>query len=363
MRGDETGTEGNTLVTVVCVVAMILSPLIMYVPLVMMVVFFPLLTCLLVVGLAGSSKLADGSHPPPGRTTMAVASAGSLKAMATPPRMPQTRAPNETMAEVQVLRGGELVGNRLRYKVKVLNTSKYVITDVTVSLVAYPRDALAVEGLTVKTIAKIEPRGFVSSVFEFLPTRDCVRGDIIANVFYVDYEGRAHTAMTEPFTVRAVCDLLVPQPITPEDFEDRLQSLSHGEMASRVDDWTPEEMHSKALQVLTKLNFSEVKSQRRMIGNQVESKITGWARGKYTGKNLGVEILITGRLDMKGATCKVRISGQDEAMILPAIDEMAHSLSAWLCPVCVGELPLEAVDEVKAGRQAKCPFCGVTVAR
>jgi hypothetical protein len=89
--------------------------------------------------------------------------------------------------DVQVLRGGEFVGNRLRYKVKIVNSTKFVITDVTVSLVSYPRETLSIEGPIVKTVAKIDPGGFNSPLFEFLPTRDCVKGDVIAMVCYVDY--------------------------------------------------------------------------------------------------------------------------------------------------------------------------------
>jgi hypothetical protein len=48
--------------------------------------------------------------------------------------------------QVQVLRGAEFVGNRFRYKVKVLNNTPDVITDVTVTISSYPRDSLRLEG-------------------------------------------------------------------------------------------------------------------------------------------------------------------------------------------------------------------------
>ncbi|RDE12068.1 MAG: hypothetical protein C4K47_08745 [Candidatus Thorarchaeota archaeon] len=278
-------------------------------------------------------------------------------------RPKEAYAARAVTTDVQVLRGGEFVGNRLRYKVKVLNNTRFVITDVTVSLVTYPRDAMSVEGPIVKTIAKIDPSGFDSPLFEFLPTKDCVKGDIIAMTSYVDHEGKPHTAMTEPFTVRAVCDLLIPENITPEQFELRLADLSHGEMTFKVEDWTPEEMHSKALQVLEKSNFSEVTSNQSTIGEHIQSRITGWARGKYTRKNLGVEVTITGRPGVKGATCSVRMSGEDEAMIMPAIDEMSQNLTAWLCPMCGGDMPEHAVSLIREGKHSKCPFCGVTVGR
>ena len=37
--------------------------------------------------------------------------------------------------EVRALRGGEFVGNRMRYKVKVLNDTPYMIVDITVYLI------------------------------------------------------------------------------------------------------------------------------------------------------------------------------------------------------------------------------------
>jgi len=264
---------------------------------------------------------------------------------------------------VQILSGGEFVANRLKFRVKVLNKTKYVITDVTVSLATYPRDALSAEGPTVKVVAKVSPSGFANPTFDFMPTKDCIKGSIVASVSYLDDTGNAHVAMTDPFTVRAVCDLLMPEIITSEQFELKLLNLNHEEMTFKVVDWTPEQMRSKTIQVLEKSNFSEVTSNHRTIGEQIESRISGWARGKYTGKNLAVEVTVTGRPGSKGATCRVRMSGQDQAMILPAIDEMSQKLSAWLCPMCAGEISASAVDDIRAGRQTKCPFCGVALSK
>jgi len=57
------------------------------------------------------------------------------------------------------------------------------------------------------------------------------------------------------------------------------------------------------------------------------------------------------------------MSGEDEAMLMPAIDEIAQKLSAWLCPRCGGALPQAAVDCLKSGKSACCPFCGATMDR
>lgn len=278
-------------------------------------------------------------------------------------RVERVIKPREVEPKVKVLRGGEFVGNRFRYKVKVVNDSDFVITDVTVILLSYPRDTLALEDEQTDIITKIEPGGFRSPTFDFLPTEDCVRGEIIASVSYVDHFGDAHSTTTEPYIIRAVCDLLRPETISSEDFTLKLLSLEYGEMAIRVEEWTQEEMHSKTLQILQNSNFFEVTTETDIVGEFTESKISGWARGLYTGKPLGIQITITGKPEVRGATCKVRMAGEDEAMIMPAIDEITQKLNAWLCPMCGGGLPTDIVDNLKAGRSASCPFCGVTMDR
>ncbi|MHA2023878.1 MAG: hypothetical protein ACTSWQ_09480, partial [Candidatus Thorarchaeota archaeon] len=284
------------------------------------------------------------------------------------PALPPTLPPDEPEASilddgVQALRGAEFVGNRLRFKVKVLNNTPNVITDVTVTLSSYPRDSLKLEGDISRIVPKIDPKGFRSPSFEFLPTQDCVRGNLVASVSYVDHWGGTHSLTTEPYTIRAVCDLLTPESISPNDFDLKLTDFDHGEITLRVEEWLPDEMHSKTLKVLETSNFFQVSSKTEEVGEHIESRVTGWAKGKYTGKNIGIEITVTGQSGVKGATCKIRMSGEDDAMIMPAIDEIGKNLSAWLCPMCGGRLPVVSVKVLKAGESIACPFCGVTIDR
>jgi rubrerythrin len=51
------------------------------------------------------------------------------------------------------------------------------------------------------------------------------------------------------------------------------------------------------------------------------------------------------------------------AMILPAIDEIAQKIQAWLCPVCAAKLPENIVSQLKDGKTVVCPFCGVSINR
>lgn len=265
---------------------------------------------------------------------------------------------------VKVLRGGEFVGNRMRLKVKVLNDSQYLIADVTIYILTYPHDALKYLGNEHQIFfSKIEPGGFRSPTFDFLPTQDCVKGEIVAGVSYIDEKGRPHTMTTRPFVIRSVCDLLLPQRVTSQDFEHKLKDLECGEILIKIDEWTPEEMFDKTLKIIDESNFFEVSSSLENNDDIAFGKISGYAQGKYTGKEVGVEVLISGRSGKKGASCTIRVSGEDQAMILPAIDDLKERLSAWLCPICSSPLTLENVTALREGKVIECPFCSVSIGR
>ncbi|NHI88014.1 MAG: hypothetical protein EAX87_00745 [Candidatus Thorarchaeota archaeon] len=278
-----------------------------------------------------------------------------------PTRRPSTRPKPQA---VRVLRGGEFIGNRMRFKVKVINDSPYVITDVTVFLLAYPKESLKFVGDDDSvSFAKIEPGGFLSPTFDFLPTQDCVKGEIVAGVSFLDMHGNPQVRNTKPFIIRSVCDLLLPSRITPEDFELRLKDLECGEVSVKIEEWTPEEMFEKALRIVDESNFFEVSSKIEDTDGIAFGKITGFALGKYTNKEVGVEIDITGPVKAKGASCKIKVSGEDQAMILPAIDDLRERLNAWLCPMCSSPLSLAQVEDLKEGNAVVCSFCDVTIGR
>ncbi|MHA2201374.1 MAG: hypothetical protein ACXABN_15975 [Candidatus Thorarchaeota archaeon] len=272
--------------------------------------------------------------------------------------------PRKTTEGVEVRRGGEFIGNRMRFKVKGLNDSPYIITDVTVYLLSYPQDALKFAGEDHDSFFnKIEPGGFRSPTFDFLPTQDCVKGEIVAGVSYMDMRGQPHTLTAKPFTIRAVCDLLIPQQVTPQDFRLKLKELECGEMVIKIKEWTPAEMFEKSLRIVDESNFFEVSSKTEDKDGVFFGTIVGFAKGKYTGKDVGVEITVTGPVGVKGASCTIQVSGEDQAMILPAIDDLRERLSAWLCPMCSSPLTLSNVEELRKGNVVVCPFCGVSIGR
>ena len=131
----------------------------------------------------------------------------------------------------------------------------------------------------------------------------------------------------------------------------------------KVDEWTAEEMFDKALRIVDESNFFEVGSEMDVKEGVVFSRISGFAKGKYTGKSVSVQISITGLSGQKGASCTIKVSGEDQAMILPAIDDLKERLSAWLCPMCSSPLTLTNVAALREGKVVECPFCAVSIGR
>jgi hypothetical protein len=265
---------------------------------------------------------------------------------------------------VSTLRGGEFIGNRMRYKIKVLNKSPYIITDVRVFLISYPSEALKLVSEDDDAyFPKIEPSGFRSPSFDFLPTQDCVKGEICGGVSFIDMKGQPHTLTVKPFVIRSVCDLLLPDQIAPQEFELKLKQLECGELVVKVTEWTPEEMYEKSLHIFKDANFYEVSSNMEVENGIVQAKISGFAKGKYTGKSVAAQLYISGSTGKKGASCKIKVSGEDQAMIMPAIDDLRERLNAWLCPMCSSPLTLANVEGLKEGKVIMCPFCGVSIGR
>lgn len=265
---------------------------------------------------------------------------------------------------VKALRGGEFIGNRMRFKVKVLNETEYTITDVKVFLISYPSKALRLDSDDDdEYFPKIEPKGFRSPTFDFMPTQDCVRGDIIAGVSYIDEKGIAHTLTTKPFIIRSVCDLLLPDQIGPDEFALKLKEHESGEIVVKVQEWTAQEMFEKSLRIIEDANFYEVESSSDEQDGVFHASIAGLAKGKYTGKSIGVKILVSGPVGQKGASCTIQVSGEDQAMILPALDDLQERLNAWLCPLCGASLTIANVEDLKDGIAVVCPFCNVSIGR
>ncbi len=269
---------------------------------------------------------------------------------------PTTESMDEADEGVIVLRGCEIIGGKFDYKCKVKNDSGYVITNVTVSIVAYPKDCMELAGESVKTISRIEVGGFRSPQFTFYPTKDCVQGKVVATVSYIDFRDQLHTVQVEPYLIRSVCDLLKPLEATSQDFELILDDLTKTQQEQTLD-WNAKVLFTKAEKLLPLKNFHIVDTDEKSIGGQFIGLIRGYAQGKYTGKKIAIVFLISGPETGRHAHVKVEALGEDIAMLPTTIDELAETIDSWICLRCGAPLDEEQISELHTRLPIRCRYC------
>jgi hypothetical protein len=257
---------------------------------------------------------------------------------------------------VHALRGCQIVGPDFQYKVKVLNNTDSVITNVVVSILAFPEDCMSLKGESSKTIKRIEPSGFRSPLFTFLPTQDCVEGTIQATVSYIDHKNEAHTSSTKPFVIRSVCDLLTPLKLASAVF-DKLFLNSTGTTHKETISLGAKELFNKANQILPLKNFHIIENESTLFEDQFIGTIKGAAEGKYTGKRIEIRVGITGDVTAEESQVTVEVSGDDDAMLPGTLREISEGLNSWICIHCAAPLtPAEAVN-LRAGHVIQCNYC------
>jgi len=263
-------------------------------------------------------------------------------------------------AKVKALRGCEIVGGKFEYKVKVRNDSTWVITNVSVVIVAYPDDCLQLAGSTMKRIPRIEPAGFRSPQFTFTPTKDCVEGQVLATVTYVDHENRTHMIEVEPYVIRSVCDLLKPRKATLDEFD-----LMLGEMSAASEqhtlNWNPEVLFVKLQALLPAKNFYIIDSTRETSDGKFKGAIQGLAEGKYTGKKVAVRIIVSGLADGDESDVVIEGLGNDEAMLPTTIHELSEGTASWTCLNCGAALSPNEVSQLGQRIPIGCRYCGRTL--
>ncbi|MHA1614416.1 MAG: hypothetical protein ACTSYJ_06185 [Candidatus Thorarchaeota archaeon] len=261
---------------------------------------------------------------------------------------------------VKILRGGEILGGKFEYKVKISNETKFVINNVTVTVVAYPQDCMEISGSSMKTISRIEPAGFRSPQFIFAPTKDCVEGQLLASVSYVDHENNLQMKSAEPYIIRSVCDLLKPLEKTPEAFEKLIIDMdSTSEKVSLG--WNPEIIFTKAQKLLPIKNFHIIDSDQRTIGGHFTGTIRGFAEGKYTGKKVAVQALISGPIDGNQADVVIEGMGEDIAMLPTTIEEISAGIGSWICMNCGAAIDVDGVSKIKQQEPISCQYCRQTL--
>ncbi|MBD3227998.1 MAG: hypothetical protein GF329_07395 [Candidatus Lokiarchaeota archaeon] len=250
---------------------------------------------------------------------------GKRPAEAPPGEVP---IPIEEEKEVKILRGGEVVGDKIIYKVKVQNNSKFNITDVTVFLISYPRECMGLTTKETRSTPKVESGGYRSLEFEFEPHKDCVEGTVHASVTYIDHLNQSHTESVQPFTIRSVCDLLKPYRVDEEEFDNMVLEWQKTGEFNKIN-LNIYNLFEKSKITLERHNFSIVSSKLYETEDSVlvRGLIKAFAEGKYGKKKIGMLVEMMGNKDGELSQIRTSSTSEDEGMMASPISEVIEDFT------------------------------------
>ncbi|MFX0098787.1 MAG: leucine-rich repeat domain-containing protein [Candidatus Hodarchaeota archaeon] len=231
-------------------------------------------------------------------------------------------------SEIEILRGGGFRGGKFIYKVKVKNNSDFIINDISVVLLSFPRSSLVLQTEMLRMAQKIEPHGFLSLEFELEPQQDCVEGVVQATASYIDHLNNTHSMTVEPFPIRYVCDLLQPYKLTNAEFDNLVLNWESDGNISKVYS-NVYELMNKTEQVLQLNNFYVVDSKlsEDEENDDVHVQLKAMAKGKYADKKVGMLIDIRGLKNGELSKISTRALAEDSSMMSPPVNELISSFS------------------------------------
>ena len=122
------------------------------------------------------------------------------------------------MPDIEIKRGYEVLpDNNVRFGIRVINNSEFLIVDVDVIL-DYSESLFKPDGDTIQNLGIINPTVPRTAEFILKPLGCIHREEIAATVRYKDHKGKRHTLDMHPKEVHCVCPFLKGKPMTRGEF-------------------------------------------------------------------------------------------------------------------------------------------------
>jgi len=122
------------------------------------------------------------------------------------------------MSDIEIIRGYEVLpDNNVRFGIRVINNSEFLIVDVDVIL-DYSESLFKLGGSTIQNLGIINPTVPRTAEFILKPLGCIHREEIAATVRYKDHTGKRHTLEMRPKEVHCVCPFLKGKPMNRGEF-------------------------------------------------------------------------------------------------------------------------------------------------
>ena len=188
------------------------------------------------------------------------------------------------------------------------------IHEVSIKVLLYPYESLEPIDPLIQTIETIKPGGSESVIFGFTVVNECVEGEFVTSVQFIDTKGDDIAAKSGNIFVRSLFEQFKPLKTTPEE----LRSLK-----SEMKEWNRE--HSLAaeakelFEIMKDLfqawNLFIVQSESTKKGNMFMGVVSGIAEGRITDMKLSVTLTVVGNVNDDLAKLRIEVLCEDSEIL------------------------------------------------
>ncbi len=251
----------------------------------------------------------------------------------------------QPIKDILISRGGDWkIENKqsvFNYKVKVKNDSKFMLTNIQILLTSIPSGLISQSDKYV--IDALNPDSFESPTFKFSAKESCVGDKVKGVVIYTDPKGNPQTVPIQPFKIKYVCNLLIPKPITEENYERNIPSM-HEQKITFDCKLSPDELEPEISKILQHNNFYLLENLQELKSPDFK-KVKAYAEGKYDKQDVALSVIMQ---SLEGHTNKLIIKAMSnkEEKIIDLLRDINMKCDAY-----------KSTPEDLASLEVKCKNC------
>ncbi|MFX1483343.1 MAG: HEAT repeat domain-containing protein [Promethearchaeota archaeon] len=222
--------------------------------------------------------------------------------------------PLRTSDTIQVFSTYSASPENLEFGIRVVNPTDEPIYEVSIKILLYPYESLEPMDPLTQLIETIEPGGFEALIFGFRVIRECVEGEFVTSVQFIDEKGEDISAKSGNIFVRSLFEQFNPLETTPEE----LLSLK-----SEMKQWNRE--HSLAAEakqlfeiiadLFQKWNLYIIQSESTERKGVFMGVVSGMALGRLTDMKLAVTLTVVGRINDDLSKLRIDVLCEDPEIL------------------------------------------------